>query len=106
MIAFKADNPGNWLMHCHIAAHASFGLGAQILERQADANAIWPHPSDGPIDYCGKNQRSSAKHGITTAAIGGQRRGRIPAQARQIHGTSCLILVFEARSRFSPERTI
>jgi hypothetical protein len=52
MIAFKADNPGNWLMHCHIAGHASFGLGAQILERKAAANAIWPHPSDGSANYC------------------------------------------------------
>jgi hypothetical protein len=32
VIAFKADNPGPWLMHCHIAWHASDGLAAQILE--------------------------------------------------------------------------
>lgn len=24
-IAFKPDNPGAWLMHCHIAWHASAG---------------------------------------------------------------------------------
>ncbi|KAI9653651.1 MAG: hypothetical protein M1821_006998 [Bathelium mastoideum] len=42
VIAFKADNPGSWLMHCHIAAHAGMGLALQILERQADANAFWP----------------------------------------------------------------
>src|SRR2546421_12819328 len=41
-IAFKTDNPGTWLMHCHIAFHASIGLALQILERQADANVIWP----------------------------------------------------------------
>ncbi|OCL06707.1 laccase-like multicopper oxidase [Glonium stellatum] len=34
VIAFKADNPGAWLMHCHIAWHASSGLALQILERQ------------------------------------------------------------------------
>lgn len=33
MLAFKADNPGSWLMHCHIAWHASSGLALQILER-------------------------------------------------------------------------
>jgi hypothetical protein len=60
IIAFKADNPGNWLMHCHIAGHASFGLGAQILERQPAANAIWPHPSDGSTAYCGPHKRSNA----------------------------------------------
>lgn len=42
VIAFKADNPGNWLMHCHIATHASFGLATQILERQNDAHALFP----------------------------------------------------------------
>ncbi|KAK3325003.1 multicopper oxidase-domain-containing protein [Apodospora peruviana] len=42
IIAFKADNPGSWLMHCHIAKHASNGLALQILERQADAASMWP----------------------------------------------------------------
>ncbi|KAK4227794.1 putative laccase [Podospora fimiseda] len=45
IIAFKADNPGSWLLHCHIAAHASAGLALQILERQADANKMWPKGS-------------------------------------------------------------
>ena len=35
VIAFKADNPGTWLLHCHIAWHASSGLGLQILENKA-----------------------------------------------------------------------
>ncbi|KAK8195857.1 hypothetical protein M8818_007008 [Zalaria obscura] len=33
-LAFKPDNPGVWLVHCHIAFHASSGLALQILERQ------------------------------------------------------------------------
>ncbi|MCJ1267361.1 hypothetical protein MMC22_007246 [Lobaria immixta] len=37
IIAFKPDNPGVWLMHCHIAWHASSGLALQILERQETA---------------------------------------------------------------------
>jgi len=45
IIAFKADNPGSWLLHCHIAGHASQGLALQILERQADAAAMWPKGS-------------------------------------------------------------
>ncbi|KAK4682451.1 hypothetical protein QC764_0019290 [Podospora pseudoanserina] len=45
IIAFKADNPGAWLLHCHIASHASQGLALQILERQADAAAMWPKAS-------------------------------------------------------------
>lgn len=35
IIAFKLDNPGTWLLHCHIAWHASSGLALQILENQA-----------------------------------------------------------------------
>jgi FtsP/CotA-like multicopper oxidase with cupredoxin domain len=36
VIAFKADNPGAWLLHCHIAFHISSGLGVQFLERPAE----------------------------------------------------------------------
>lgn len=42
IIAFKTDNPGSWLMHCHIATHVSGGLALQIMERQKDAADIWP----------------------------------------------------------------
>lgn len=35
VIAFRADNPGAWLFHCHIPWHASSGLALQILERQS-----------------------------------------------------------------------
>jgi hypothetical protein len=33
-IAFKIDNPGAWLMHCHIAFHASSGLSLQFIEQR------------------------------------------------------------------------
>lgn len=35
-LAFKPDNPGSWLLHCHIAWHASSGLALQILVRPSD----------------------------------------------------------------------
>ncbi|PQE21062.1 putative Laccase-2 protein [Rutstroemia sp. NJR-2017a WRK4] len=34
-IAFKLDNPGSWLLHCHIAWHASEGLAMQFVETQS-----------------------------------------------------------------------
>ncbi|KAK3367446.1 multicopper oxidase-domain-containing protein [Lasiosphaeria ovina] len=40
VVAFKADNPGSWLFHCHIPWHASSGLGLQILERQDELRAM------------------------------------------------------------------
>jgi FtsP/CotA-like multicopper oxidase with cupredoxin domain len=32
VIAFKTDNPGAWLMHCHIAWHVGEGLSVQFVE--------------------------------------------------------------------------
>ncbi len=32
VVAFKTDNPGAWVMHCHIAWHVSQGLSVQFLE--------------------------------------------------------------------------
>lgn len=36
VIAFKSDNPGNWLFHCHIAWHISGGLGVDFMERVSE----------------------------------------------------------------------
>ncbi|KAK4095875.1 multicopper oxidase [Parathielavia hyrcaniae] len=47
IIAFKADNPGAWIIHCHIAFHASSGLGIQIIENR--------HLIDGIIEKDRKN---------------------------------------------------
>ncbi|RDW66476.1 putative Laccase-2 [Coleophoma cylindrospora] len=39
-IAFKTDNPGSWLVHCHIAWHASEGLALQFVERESEITAL------------------------------------------------------------------
>ena len=39
VIAFFTNNPGAWLMHCHIAWHVSQGLGVQFLERGSEIEA-------------------------------------------------------------------
>jgi len=36
VLAFETDNPGAWLMHCHIAFHISEGFGVQFLERSSE----------------------------------------------------------------------
>jgi hypothetical protein len=33
VLAFRSNNPGAWLMHCHIPFHVSAGLGVQFIER-------------------------------------------------------------------------
>lgn len=38
VIAYPTDNPGAWLMHCHIAFHVAMGLSVQFLERKPEIN--------------------------------------------------------------------
>ncbi|KAK8029851.1 multicopper oxidase [Apiospora rasikravindrae] len=40
VLAFKTDNPGAWLMHCHIGWHTSEGFALQFVERQAEIPGI------------------------------------------------------------------
>jgi hypothetical protein len=35
-IAFQADNPGAWLLHCHIGWHTSQGFALTFLERSGE----------------------------------------------------------------------
>ncbi|KAM7186241.1 laccase [Rhypophila sp. PSN 637] len=42
VVAFKSDNPGAWLFHCHIAWHVSQGLSIQFLERVSSIPATVP----------------------------------------------------------------
>lgn len=37
MVQFPSDNPGAWLMHCHIAWHVADGLAVQFLESKDQA---------------------------------------------------------------------
>ncbi|KAH6644992.1 Cupredoxin [Truncatella angustata] len=40
VIAFRSDNPGNWLFHCHIAWHVSGGLSSDFMERRDEQKAL------------------------------------------------------------------
>jgi hypothetical protein len=39
VIAYKTDNPGAWLLHCHIGWHAGAGMSLQVLERQPEISS-------------------------------------------------------------------
>ncbi|KAF3764262.1 hypothetical protein M406DRAFT_346480 [Cryphonectria parasitica EP155] len=39
-LAWKTDNPGAWIMHCHIAWHADEGFALQLVERESEINAL------------------------------------------------------------------
>jgi Multicopper oxidase len=52
-VAFRSDNPGVWLVHCHIAWHASSGLALQMLERQSEiVKMIGPERLDATKKTC------------------------------------------------------
>ena len=41
VMAFKTDNPGSWLFHCHIAWHVGEGLSLQFLELPEQIPALY-----------------------------------------------------------------
>jgi FtsP/CotA-like multicopper oxidase with cupredoxin domain len=49
VVAFRSDNPGAWLFHCHIAWHVSQGLSIQFLERVQDIPRTVPLGAIEPI---------------------------------------------------------
>lgn len=36
----NTDNPGTWVMHCHIAFHVGAGLGMQFVENLDRINQV------------------------------------------------------------------
>ncbi|KAI8932083.1 hypothetical protein NX059_010969 [Plenodomus lindquistii] len=50
VLAFETDNPGNWLMHCHIGWHTSEGFALQFIERADEIAGITD--SSRLIDQC------------------------------------------------------
>ncbi|TCL45944.1 FtsP/CotA-like multicopper oxidase with cupredoxin domain [Thermolongibacillus altinsuensis] len=45
VIAFKADNPGNWMFHCHDLHHASAGMVTEVKYRDYKSSYT-PDPND------------------------------------------------------------
>ncbi|KKF96573.1 Laccase [Ceratocystis platani] len=41
VLAFKNNNPGAWLMHCHIAWHVGSGLSVQFIERPSEIKTLF-----------------------------------------------------------------
>ncbi|TLS22038.1 uncharacterized protein PpBr36_09537 [Pyricularia pennisetigena] len=70
VLAFKTDNPGAWLMHCHIGWHTSEGFAMQFVVRKADLlrNKMIDHAS---LDStCAAWKRHVAADGIVLADSG------------------------------------
>ncbi|KAK3680779.1 multicopper oxidase-domain-containing protein [Podospora appendiculata] len=63
-VAFKPDNPGVWLAHCHIAWHASAGLALQMIV-QDDKDHIYRTIGQEAIDNLKEGCRAWKK-GLTS----------------------------------------
>lgn len=50
LLAFRTDNPGAWLMHCHIGWHLEEGFALQFIERYDDIQDVIDY--DGLQDTC------------------------------------------------------
>jgi hypothetical protein len=53
-LAFPTDNPGAWLMHCHIAWHVGDGLAVQFLEAKNSVplgDAAWQQTCTNWLQY-------------------------------------------------------
>jgi FtsP/CotA-like multicopper oxidase with cupredoxin domain len=46
VVAFKADNPGNWMFHCHDLHHASAGMVTEVMYTDYKTDFV-PDPSAG-----------------------------------------------------------
>ncbi|KAK6927150.1 N-acetyltransferase B complex, non-catalytic subunit [Dillenia turbinata] len=51
VIRFVADNPGVWLMHCHLDVHITWGLAMAFLVENGvgESESIEPPPADLPV---------------------------------------------------------
>ncbi|KAH7139617.1 Cupredoxin [Dactylonectria estremocensis] len=62
VMAWETDNPGAWLMHCHIGWHVSQGFALQFIERVSEIPAITDN--DTLSDICTEWVAHKNDHGI------------------------------------------
>ncbi|KAJ5794891.1 Multicopper oxidase type 3 [Penicillium paradoxum] len=61
LIAFQTNNPGAWLMHCHIGWHVNEGLALQFIERYDEIEEL--------VDYHPFNQNCAAWDRYVNSAV-------------------------------------
>jgi hypothetical protein len=65
-LAARPNNPGAWLLHCHIASHASSGLAAQILIRHGDES---PNKYLGGLDEVREGCRAWSESSLSKTVV-------------------------------------
>lgn len=69
VIRFRADNPGVWLLHCHVEWHVEGGLMATIIEAPETFPEAQTPPPQSHYDSCAaypdpSNGNAAGKHGL------------------------------------------
>lgn len=67
-LAFRPNNPGAWLLHCHIASHASSGLAAQILIRSGN-ESLAQYLGDNALDIVKEGCRGWVESSLSAAIV-------------------------------------
>ena len=75
VIGFETDNPGAWLMHCHIAWHLDGGLALQFVERPSDIKNYVDDDFIGECSAMESYQTSNPQSAKTSGQSGLKARG-------------------------------
>ncbi|KAK1929717.1 Oxidoreductase OpS5 [Phytophthora citrophthora] len=65
VLRFKADNPGVWMLHCHVDWHMAIGMGMIFVEGEAELHEKGPNAfSSSLLSVCkhGSNDVGSSNH--------------------------------------------
>jgi FtsP/CotA-like multicopper oxidase with cupredoxin domain len=77
-LAWKADRPGNWIYHCHLAGHVSALVSLDAENGTLDSTMMGHHMSDRPHEMFGLVMGLSvAPNGTSTRATGPERTIRV-----------------------------
>ncbi|ORY01053.1 laccase precursor [Clohesyomyces aquaticus] len=84
VLAYPTDNPGAWLMHCHIAFHVSMGLSVQFLERKSEITL--PAPNSEWYNTCQNWKNYQQNHPIYPQDDSGLKKRWPPIVGGEISG--------------------
>lgn len=86
VIGFQTDNPGAWVMHCHIIWHSDGGMGLQYLERPGEINAASYTSSSTFQNECAAYKNYEANGGELKAPYESGLKLKKRLHGHQLHG--------------------
>ncbi|KAE8876322.1 hypothetical protein PF005_g29727 [Phytophthora fragariae] len=82
VLRFKADNPGVWMMHCHVDWHMAIGMGMVFVEGEAELHKKGPKAfSSSLLSVCkNKSKQSEGEAGRRRQQGGPYSQSKKPAR--------------------------